>query len=597
MLALHWNQLLESWWKAIKRFPLAHLIALLATVCMLVVVRDARDQEWAGRLLTGLILGFPLAISGTLWYEGGSKSEVFRWLALLPALVVSVLWYYLGPDLQDVRYPFTYLPLLAASLATVTFAGFVGKRSDQGFWIFIQELFMSWILGFIYSLVIALGLEAAIVAIEYLFEVKWYQEIYLDVFIVMIGILGSSYLCAGIPASFDQKAEEFDYRKLYLIVVKFIFVPLILVYFLILYSYGLKIAVNWELPKGWVASLCLGFSSAGILVYLFNYYLPDWDENILLRLYKKYFIISLVPVILLMLIALYRRISDYGITEERYLVAGGAAWLTAMVAYLAILDKKDLRFFPVSVVAGCMLMITEPLHPTSVAIRSQNKQLMKLATEKTWLDESGKWKTDQAVSDADRDRARDIMTFLAERNSLQPWIDRLQGQDMQEKLASAKHYEQANQLVARVFASAAADQDHTTDIRYDGKDQGDFVFELDEFEVRELSCLPYQDYEYNGKTDRFYITEDERDLAWIGADRKWVPLQIMDSIRRQRPELWENTDGRGLSESSGPLRLHYRLEGRDCILIPRDFHLEKVKEGYRIGHFNLILIRKNLKQE
>lgn len=591
MLAVHWNQLITTWLGSIRRFPLAYLMAILITVCMLVIVRDQPEHDWLGRLVTGLLLGFPLALSGQLWFESRPGSRIYRWLAFLPALLLPVLWYYLGPDADDHRYPFTYLPLLVASLAAVTLAAFTGSRDDQGFWIFSQELLMSWILGFIYSLVIVLGLEAAIVAIEYLFEVKWYREIYLDVLILVMGIVGSSYLCAGIPASFSQKAEEFDYRKLYLIVVKFIFIPLVLVYFLILYSYGLKIALLWELPKGWVASLCLGFSAAGILVYLFNYYLPDWDETLLLRWYKKYFIFSLIPVILLMLIALYRRISDYGITEERYLVAGGATWLSALVLYLGILGKKDLRFFPVSILVGSLLLVAGPLNPSSVAVRSQDRQMMKLATEKNWLDEAGNWKSGQAASDEDRVRAQDILAFLAERRSMQSWIARLPDKAFQESISQSKEYEQAAKLLSRVFTPAAAESTDLKEIRYDGKDRGDFVFELDGYEVRELNCPPHHDFEYSRRTGSFYITEDERDIAWVGADKKWVPLQIMDSIRMNKPELWQK--GREPADpSTGTLRLRYILDGKECIVIPRDFHLVQEQDAWKIGHFNLVLIRK-----
>ena len=50
--------------------------------------------------------------------------------------------------------------------------------------------------------------------------------------------------------------------------IQFILIPLVGLYLLILYVYGLQILFTWELPKGGLTYLILSFSIAGMLAVL-----------------------------------------------------------------------------------------------------------------------------------------------------------------------------------------------------------------------------------------------------------------------------------------------------------------------------------------
>ena len=93
--------------------------------------------------------------------------------------------------------------------------------------------------------------------------------------------------------------------------VKFVAVPLLLVYTAILYAYAAKIALAWELPKGTLGAMVVGYLFAGAATLLLGY--PSRETGgALVRLFWRYWVwLAALPVVLLF-VAVSRRIADYG---------------------------------------------------------------------------------------------------------------------------------------------------------------------------------------------------------------------------------------------------------------------------------------------
>ena len=81
-----------------------------------------------------------------------------------------------------------YLTLGIALHLLVSFAGFLPKPYDQEeFWEFYKRLFLRILTIGLYSLVLYTGLSVAILAVHNLFNIDFYDKIYIHLFFIIAG--------------------------------------------------------------------------------------------------------------------------------------------------------------------------------------------------------------------------------------------------------------------------------------------------------------------------------------------------------------------------------------------------------------------------
>ena len=165
-----------------------------------------------------------------------------------------------------------------------------------------------------------------------------------------------------------------NFNKALEVFVKYILIPLVLLYLIILYVYGIKILVEWELPKGWVSYLVTALAILGFIVQIIINPVQKAMKSLTIRLFHPYFYIMLLPLVVLLFVAIYRRITDYGITENRYFVVALAFWILGMSLYLLIAKNRRLIVLPISLFLLALLTSFGYWSAMSVAMRSQVAQ-------------------------------------------------------------------------------------------------------------------------------------------------------------------------------------------------------------------------------
>ncbi|MBP1654321.1 MAG: hypothetical protein H6Q28_877, partial [Bacteroidetes bacterium] len=155
----------------------------------------------------------------------------------------------------------------------------------------------------------------------------------------------------------------------------YILIPLVAVYVLILYAYAFKIIAAWEWPEGWVGNLVLGFSVTGILALLFVYPIRDREENRWIRTIWRWYFPALLPLTILLLLAIWRRVSEYGITPNRYFVMVMGLWLTGLVVYFALKRSRNIALIPLTFLALTLAATVGPWGALAVSERSQRGRL------------------------------------------------------------------------------------------------------------------------------------------------------------------------------------------------------------------------------
>jgi hypothetical protein len=104
---------------------------------------------------------------------------------------------------------------------------------------------------------------------------------------------------------------------------------------------------------------------------------------------EKGYFISLLPLLVLLFVGIFRRLHDYSLTSSRYIVLVGACWLT--VASVLMLVKKDRNVTPLlmSLPAIALLLLIGPWSIFSLPEKVQMHRFEKIATEYHLL-ENGK---------------------------------------------------------------------------------------------------------------------------------------------------------------------------------------------------------------
>ncbi|TGE15441.1 DUF4153 domain-containing protein [Hymenobacter elongatus] len=189
----------------------------------------------------------------------------------------------------------------------------------------------------------------------------------------------------------------------------------------ILYAYMGRILVQWELPKGWVSFLILAFSVAGIFALLLIHPIREAAENTWIRTFARWFYRALFPLLGLLAVAIYTRVQQYGITEERYSVLVLAAWLALIATYFLLRQGRGIIWIPASLAVVALLSVVGPWSAFAVAQRSQHRQLLALSQQYQLLqngklDNAGKHQT--KLPWEVRKRTSSIFDFFADRNAL-----------------------------------------------------------------------------------------------------------------------------------------------------------------------------------
>jgi hypothetical protein len=411
----------------VLRFPATMLAAVTGTFALIMLMEEKGEDFYARLWMLGQ-LGLPLMTALTVLAESRRWTGV-RYYGLIAAGILALFGYYFVLDIERGTTEYVTIPryfgfMFIAHLG-VAFVPYLNRRSVDDFWEYNKELFAHFVTAALFSLIIWGGLSAAILAVVELFNLNVDARIYAELFALVGGLFLTAYFLHHVPGNFEFEEKTAHYSALFRNLCKYILIPLVILYFLILYVYGAKILLTWELPHGWVSSLVIGFSIVGIFTYLLNYLLPRYEPAPAVQLYHRWFWWVLLPLVILLFVAIGRRIIDYGITEERFIVAHTGLWLFAAGLYFVISRNDNIKFIPISLAVFAAVAVLGPFSAFSVAKRSQAGELEKLLIATGRL-ENGKEKASLVpVSKEDAERIQSTLEFLESRealNLIQPWF-------------------------------------------------------------------------------------------------------------------------------------------------------------------------------
>lgn len=310
----------------------------------------------------------------------------------------------------DTKY--VYFGVLLFLSCACLFIGkiFNHKNFVEYFFKIVEAMFIS--LSF--STVLFIGLSAIYFLITKLFDIAIVDKVYIITFIII-------YLPfnVGIFLSYFPRNEiDFDSYKLakpFVILVSYITVPIFIIYAFILYIYFFKILIQAELPKGVITNLVLGFALLTVILLFISSVIKS---NKLVEKFREFFPAIMIPILVMMFYAIFIRISNYGLTENRYFViAAGIYTLISMIYYIFYRSNSNIFIF-ISLAAIIFLSTIGPISAYNLSASSQDARLASILNANGML-ESNQIKPKKNVSLEDKIQIKEIVEYLS--NNHRSW--------------------------------------------------------------------------------------------------------------------------------------------------------------------------------
>ena len=361
------QQVLRESSRTFLRFPFVLVDAAVATLAALILV-DYEGQPGISvffNILFASILGFPLLLASALVAEKRGWHKLLA-LGVQVLAVCLLIAYALSVPSNVLCAPLLHLQrLLMLALALcllVATAPFAGSDRVNGFWHYNKSLIQRIFLAALFSVTLYAGLAIALAAVDELFGVDVPGKRYGELGLFILGVFATWFFLAGVPEDMDRLETLPDYPRVLQIFGQYILSPLLLVYLVILYAYIVKITIEWSWPKGVVSGLVFGFAAIGIAAYLLFYPIRDKNENGWIKVAARWFWIVMIPLIVVLQLAVWRRVSEYGITENRYFAMGLGVWLAAMAVYFLVSKTKNITGFLIDAITAYSLHRYDPCH-------------------------------------------------------------------------------------------------------------------------------------------------------------------------------------------------------------------------------------------
>lgn len=264
----------------------------------------------------------------------------------------------------------------------------LGQRNSNMTWNYHIRLLFAIVVVAIVAPITLCGVIAILASIKFLFNVTIQTAITISVGVVL-GFLCPCCAMALMPIDREAYDRPLIYNKFMKVVIQYILLPLVCIEAVVLYIFTLTILINWELPQGNVAYLVFSYAIAGTFVWYLLRPVFRSEPPSKLRFLEKGYFISLLPLLVLLFVGIFRRLHDYSLTSARYIVLVGACWLT--VVSVLMLLKKDRNVTPLlmSLPAIALLLLIGPWSLFSLPEKVQMHRFEKIATEYHLL-ENGK---------------------------------------------------------------------------------------------------------------------------------------------------------------------------------------------------------------
>jgi len=415
--------------KICDRFPISFVLILINFVLLFALTNfnlEKSIEEYTIRGVFSLIITFFLS----LWvYITSEKYNLLKDKKTLLQIIPIVFWTMFFTFFKNGFDSFENIVFFILSLAWIVsyifFAPylkkcFLLKNKNKDYYAYFYKislvLFMSFIVWWLLFLLWAIGIWTTLT----LFDLNWIygiDDLYINWAIISLAIITPIFALTKIPDKIEIEENNFKENLFFNFILKYIAIPFILIYFVILYAYSIKVLFNFsDWPKGEISWLVIGFSTFWYLIYIFSYIFEE--TNIIIKKFRSLFPFVVIPQIFMLFYAIYLRIAQYDLTTNRYFVVVFGLWLLVVSLFLIFSKRKFVGSIPFLLT---IFTIVISIWPWSVYNLPEARQISRLENNlvKAWILEIKE--TPQTIKtikplknfeDIDKDLSKEIYNWI-----------------------------------------------------------------------------------------------------------------------------------------------------------------------------------------
>ncbi|MDY0780599.1 DUF4153 domain-containing protein [Tenacibaculum sp. IB213877] len=513
--------------EALQRFPITLAWAVIGTLYTLITIESKTfDNTFSGKVILTFILGISWLIATRFFEEQFKKDKEWIFLLTLTFLFIFFSTLTTTKDMNNVNITRFILFFLAGHLL-VFVSPFIFKYDKNAYFNYLKTIFTAIVRSLFFSLILYLGIILALLAIRHLFNVYFDGKRYFQVFVVCMGIVNTWIYLSDFPKEIHNQTT-IHYTKALEVLVKYILIPLVILYLIILYAYSLKIVINWSLPKGWVSYLVTALAFLGFVIQLLVNPVEKTINSRAIRRFHPWFYILLLPLLVLLFVAIFRRISEYGITENRYFVAVLACYVLAMTLYMLISKHKQTRFFML-ILAGLMMLVSFGFWGAfSVATKSQVKEFTKVYNDIK--------STNFTTTHKKKNRLRSIIQYLNDKND----IDKLEpiiGYNPKHTFKEVTWWSLTSKLMDSLNINVENESRLAEEIRYYNLDEINAIIHIKNYDYLKRMHFNHFNDKRNSINDYTFSLKKNSKLILVSKNENEVGFidctQLVDSLKKQ----------------------------------------------------------------
>ena len=336
----------EKFQLVLVRFPLSLICVVGISILCILKIHDYKVNihEYLWPLFIG---GLFLSISASLWLED-VRNKVVAILLNVSVIAVWVIYCVSLPSHLQLVTIYRIVVLSVVFVLSAFFMAFLKRDNEMAFWNFTYRMVVLLLVTYLFSSILMSGLSLALFSIHELFQVEMTAEIYQYLSVFCFVLFAPVYFLGSIPYATEKYGQQIQFNKVLRILGLFILVPILCVYLVILYAYMFQIVVHWQLPNGWVSTLVSALGLGSFLTIMILYPLRVREENKAVNLLSKYFPLILLPLLVLMFVAIVRRLDDYGLTMNRFYILILNLWMFGVCVWMFLSKPKRIKWIAIS---------------------------------------------------------------------------------------------------------------------------------------------------------------------------------------------------------------------------------------------------------
>lgn len=268
-------------------------------------------------------------------------SKLKRTLVNIVPFVLSIPFYFFCRTHEDFPYfLLVYISSIGAMLLCVFYFLSCTAKDKNG-----ANLFIGYFVAMILSCCVGGSLSLIIVAIQNLIV----ELFYFDELIETIWIFSGYMIFIGAFIAYTtKKYEDITVPKAIKIIFHYTILPLFAVYLAVLYIYFIKAIVTKDLAPGTINPFVSIASCAFMILYL----TLECYDNPVLRFFRKFGPVFLLPLVALQIIGFCIRVNAYGFTIPRYF---SLLYIIASTLVIVLIALK--HFFNLNIKASNILFL------------------------------------------------------------------------------------------------------------------------------------------------------------------------------------------------------------------------------------------------